>query len=66
MTDPIAPPGAVIADDAESPHLLSVQIDQAFEADLDADELHRLALYVLAAEGAAPSSSAVNEMTSVG
>jgi probable rRNA maturation factor len=41
-------PGLV--DDAGSAHLISVQIDPAFAADLDADRLHRLAGYILAAE----------------
>jgi probable rRNA maturation factor len=38
-------------DDAGSDHLISVQIEPAFAADLDADRLHRLACYILAAEG---------------
>ena len=46
-----APPGLV--DDAGSDHLISVQIAPAFAADLDADRLHRLACYLLAAEGVA-------------
>jgi probable rRNA maturation factor len=40
-------------DDAGSAHLISVQIDPAFAGDLDADRLHRLAGYILAAEGVA-------------
>lgn len=38
-------------DDAESAHLISVQIDDPFQPHLDADRLHRLALYILAEEG---------------
>ena len=43
-----APPRLV--DDAGSAHLISVQIDPAFAADLDADRLHRLVSYILTAE----------------
>src|SRR5690349_3184011 len=40
-----------LVDDAGSDHLISIQIDPAFAADLDADRLHRLAIYILATEG---------------
>jgi probable rRNA maturation factor len=46
---PLSPDGTVL-DDSSSAHLISVQIDPAFAALLDADRLHRLATYVLAAE----------------
>ncbi len=45
------PPGGTMQDDAESAHLISVQIDEPFQPHLDADRLHRLALYILAEEG---------------
>lgn len=49
---PLAPEPAApgLVDDAGSDHLISVQIAPAFAADLDADRLHRLACYLLAAE----------------
>jgi probable rRNA maturation factor len=49
--DAAPPPGGTMEDDAESPHLISVQIDDMFQAQLDADRLHRLAGYILTAEG---------------
>jgi probable rRNA maturation factor len=37
-------------EDAASPHLISVQIDDPFQPQLDADRLHRLALFILGEE----------------
>jgi probable rRNA maturation factor len=49
--DAAPPAGATMQDDAASPHLISVQIDEPFQPHLDADRLHRLAGYILAEEG---------------
>jgi probable rRNA maturation factor len=49
--DAAPPAGGTMQDDSRSPHLISVQIDDPFQPHLDADRLHRLALYILAEEG---------------
>jgi probable rRNA maturation factor len=48
---PPEPAHTELVEDRASQHLISVQIEPAFAAHLDADRLHRLAAYVLAQEG---------------
>lgn len=49
--DAAPPAGGTMQDDAESPHLISIQIDAPFQPHLDADRLHRLVLHILREEG---------------
>ena len=44
------PIGGHVSPDPGSPYLITVQIEQQFEASLDADALHKLAIAVLEAE----------------
>jgi len=46
-----APPGAEIEADPGSDFLITVQIEERFEDQIDADALHKLAMRVLRAEG---------------